>query len=328
MQKEEIMPLISIQHVSKSFQNSKILDDVSLDIEKGDIYGVLGLSGAGKSTLVRCINGLETFDDGQIIFHDQILCNEKISVSKMNKRKIGMIFQGFNLLEQKDVLNNVMLGLEIAKDPKKKEKALQAIEKVGLQDKIHSFPAQLSGGQKQRVAIARVLALEPEVILSDEATSALDPETTSSVLTLLKELNQKYGLTIVMISHQIEAIEKICNKVAILDHSKIIENGNTEDLFLKPKSDITKSLVYTAAIKEKLKIPGTIRLIFDGNTDEPVLAKIIKNCNIVISIIYADTKMIKNKLYGQTIIQVENLQQLDQLKQYLQINNIKYEEGK
>ena len=187
------MAKIEIKNVSKSFGDLKVLDDISLTINKGDIYGVLGLSGAGKSTLVRCINGLETFDEGEILFNDKLLASPTHKVDRVNKRKIAMIFQSFNLLQQVDVLKNVEFALEINNIPNKKEKAIEALKLVGLGDKLHAYPSELSGGQAQRVAIARALVLEPEVLLSDEATSALDPETTSSILKLLKKLNKELG---------------------------------------------------------------------------------------------------------------------------------------
>ena len=219
------MAKIEVKNVSKSFGELKVLDNISLSINKGDIYGILGLSGAGKSTLVRCINGLETFDQGEILFNDNLLCSPTHKVERKNKSKIAMIFQSFNLIQQIDVLKNVEFALEINNIPNKREKAIIALERVGLGDKLHSYPSQLSGGQAQRVAIARSLVLEPEVLLSDEGTSALDPETTESILKLLKELNKELGLTIIMISHQINVIESICNRVAILSNSKLVEEG-------------------------------------------------------------------------------------------------------
>ena len=321
------MAILEINHITKSFDDFKILDDVSLEVEKGDIYGILGLSGAGKSTLVRCINGLETFDEGEILFDGNLLCNNKVKVSRENRRKIGMIFQGFNLLEQRDVLGNVLLGLEFSKDPNRKEKALAAIEKVGLTDKIHHYPSQLSGGQQQRVAIARCLALEPEIILSDEATSALDPETTSSILDLLRKLNKELGLTIIMISHQMGVIEEICNKVAIIDKSKIVEHGDLSDVFLKPATDIAKNLIYSSQVKTMLDDHKMIRLLFDGNADEPVIANIIQRCSILVSIVYADTKVIEGKIYGQVLIKLPKIEKdIDKLKKYLTLENIKFEE--
>jgi len=205
------MSLLSVSHLTKSYQGHKVLDDVSLDVEKGDIFGILGLSGAGKSTLVRCINGLETFDAGEIYFDGKLLCSPTKKISRFDQQKIARIFQSFNLLQQKNVLQNVLVALEIAKTDKKKRKeiALSSLKDVGLRDKIDAYPSQLSGGQKQRVAIARALSLFPKVILSDEATSALDPETTKSILDLLRSLNKEKNLTILRISHQRNVIESI-----------------------------------------------------------------------------------------------------------------------
>ena len=313
------MAKIEIKNVSKSFGNLKVLDDVSLTINKGDIYGVLGLSGAGKSTLVRCINGLETFDEGEILFNDKLLASPTHKVDRVNKRKIAMIFQSFNLLQQVDVLKNVEFALEINNIPNKKEKAIEALKLVGLGDKLHAYPSELSGGQAQRV--------EPEVLLSDEATSALDPETTSSILKLLKKLNKELGLTVIMISHQINVIEEICNRVAILSNAKLVEEGEFSDVFLNPKTDIAKSLIYSNHVKTLLDESKTIRLIFDGNLDEPVIANIVEECGILVSIMYADTKVIDGKMYGQLVFKLpKKTKDITKLRKYLDLHNIRYEE--
>ncbi len=320
---------IKIEHLSKSFDGKKVIDDVSFEIEKGDIYGVLGLSGAGKSTLVRCINSLETFEEGKIYFKDRLLCSPTVKASRDDKRMIGMIFQSFNLLDQKNCLENVMIGLEIHKVEKKKRKeiAMEALKRVGLDDKWDSYPSQLSGGQKQRVSIARCLALKPEVILSDEATSALDSENTKSVLSLLSSLNKNEGITIIMISHQLNTIEAICNKVCILDKAKIVENGNIDDVFLSPKADITKQLLYSNKIHTNLDEKKMLRILFDGNADEPILSEIVLNCNVLVNLVYADTKVKDGKIYGQTVIQ-KPIDEKDYKKvlQFLNFKSIKYEE--
>ena len=321
------MAKIEIKNVSKSFGDLKVLDDISLTINKGDIYGVLGLSGAGKSTLVRCINGLETFDEGEILFNGKLLASPTHKVDRVNKRKIAMIFQSFNLLQQVDVLKNVEFALEINNIPNKKEKAIEALKLVGLGDKLHAYPSELSGGQAQRVAIARALVLEPEVLLSDEATSALDPETTSSILKLLKKLNKELGLTVIMISHQINVIEEICNRVAILSNAKLVEEGEFSDVFLNPKTDIAKSLIYSNHVKTLLDESKTIRLIFDGNLDEPVIANIVEECGILVSIMYADTKVIDGKMYGQLVFKLpKKTKDITKLRKYLDLHNIRYEE--
>lgn len=321
------MAKIEIKNVSKSFGDLKVLDDISLSINKGDIYGVLGLSGAGKSTLVRCINGLETFDEGEILFNDKLLASPTHKVERVNKRKIAMIFQSFNLLQQVDVLKNVEFALEINNIPNKREKAIEALNLVGLGDKLHSYPSELSGGQAQRVAIARALVLEPEVLLSDEATSALDPETTSSILKLLKKLNKELGLTVIMISHQINVIEEICNRVAILSNAKLVEEGEFSDVFLNPKTEIAKSLIYSNHVKTLLDESKTIRLIFDGNLDEPVVANIVEECGILVSIMYADTRVIDGKMYGQLVFKLpKKTKDITKLRKYLDLHNIRYEE--
>lgn len=326
------MPEIEIRDLCKSFGDKTILDHVNLSVEKGDVYGVLGLSGAGKSTLVRCINGLEIPDKGEIYYQGELLCSSTKRIEKNKRTKIAMIFQQFNLLEQTNVLNNVILALEIAKIGDKKsrqEKALACLRRVGLEEKAKEYPSSLSGGQKQRVAIARALALEPEVILSDEATSALDPETTQSILSLLKQLNHELGITIVMISHQLGVIESICNKVAILDQAKVVEQGDLSDVFLNPKTDIARSLIYADHVHTALNEHHFIRLLFDGNADEPLIANIVQQCSLLVSVVYASTKVIDGKVYGQTVIKrPKEKEDQEKLKKYLHLHHVEFEEVK
>ena len=201
------------------------------------------------------------------------------------------------------------------------------LENVGLVDKWDSYPSRLSGGQKQRVAIARALMNEPEILLCDEATSALDPDTTSSILSLLKHLNKTLGLTILIISHQMSVVEEICNKVAVIDKSRIVEQGNMSEIFLNPKTDITKKLIYSSKLTTKLSDDNTLRILFDGNIDEPLIANIIQDCNILVSIVYADSKVIDGKVYGQLVLKLpEKTKDIDKLKKYLDFKNVKYEE--
>lgn len=241
--------MIKIQNITKSFNSKnktfKALDNVSLEIEAGEIFGIIGYSGAGKSTLIRLINQLEKADEGNIFI-------DEIDVTKVSKKEllklrqnIGMIFQHFNLLWSKTVIKNIALPLEIAHLNKNKrlEKAKELATLVGLKDKLNEYPSSLSGGQKQRVAIARALASNPKIILCDEATSALDPETTASILTLLKEINQKYNITIVMITHQLEVVSRICHKMAVMSNGKIVEQGPVEEIFRKPKHQVTKQFI-------------------------------------------------------------------------------------
>lgn len=323
------VPKIEIRHLSKTFDGTKVLDDVNLTIEKGDIYGILGLSGAGKSTLVRCINGLETFEDGEIHLDGSLLCSPSHPIKKDDRKKLAMIFQSFNLLQQRNVLQNVLLACQLSNHPKNEwnAKAMEALERVSLLDKLKSYPSQLSGGQCQRVAIARALVMNPSVILSDEATSALDPETTSSILDLFKRLNSELGLTIVMISHQMEAMEQICSKVAILDHSKIVENGNLNEVFLNPKSDIGRKLIYSSKLHSNLEDDKFMRIIFNGNVDEPIISQLVSSCHVLVSIAYASTKVQDGKAYGQTVIKMpKDEKDKAKIESYLSMKGIEYEE--
>ena len=325
MEENEI--IIELKDVCKSFDDVNVLSNINLKIYKGDVYGVLGLSGAGKSTLVRCINGLEKFDSGNIYFHGEVA-----PFDRSYRRKVAMIFQSFNLLEQRNVLKNVELADEINPDKRmskeeRKEKAIKLLEKVGLSDKINAYPSQLSGGQKQRVAIARSLMTDPEVLLCDEATSALDPDTTKSILALLKDLNKELNLTIIIISHQMSVIEAICNKVAIIDHSQVVEEGNIYDVFLSPKTKIAKKLIYSNHLATKLDEEKMIKLKFNGEVNKPLISNIVQDCGIILSIEFAETRIIEGKMYGQIVF---NLPYYDndilKLKRYLDLNNVNYEE--
>ncbi|MBP5092098.1 MAG: methionine ABC transporter ATP-binding protein [Bacilli bacterium] len=323
------MAAIEIRNLSKRFGDKVVLDHISLSIEKGDIFGILGLSGAGKSTLVRCINGLEGFDEGEILYEGKLLASPTHEVERASRMRIAMIFQSFNLLDQKNILQNVELGLAFqgVKKKERREMALEAIKRVGLSGREKSYPSELSGGQKQRVAIARAIALKPEVILSDEATSALDPETTKGILALLKELHAELGITIVMISHQMNVIEDICNKVAILDKSKLVEQGPLSDVFLNPKTAIARSLVYSNHVSTSLSDDSFIRLLFDGNADIPLIANIVQDCGILVSLVYADTKVIEGKVYGQTVIKSPKEEKdLEKLRRYLKLQKVDFEE--
>jgi len=317
------MAILEIKNLSKNFGDITVLNNVSLSVEKGDIYGILGLSGAGKSTLVRCINGLEKANSGEIYFHEELVTE----FTRMYRRKVAMIFQSFNLLQQRTVLSNVSLAGEIVGDKCAKEKAIDLLNKVGLGDKLNAYPSTLSGGQQQRVAIARALMTEPEILLCDEATSALDPETTDSILVLLKQLNKELGLTILMISHQMTVIESICNKVAVISKAEIVEEGLLRDVFLNPQSDVAKKLVYAGHYTTELSDDSFIRIIFNGDVDEPLISNIVQDCNIQISIYFADTKNIEGKIYGQIILRVPaDEETANKLRQYLTIKDVKFTE--
>lgn len=251
---------IEIQNLYKTFSakngNVEALKGVSLSIAKNEIFGVIGLSGAGKSTLVRCLNLLERPDSGDIRIDGQSLLSLSKEELRIRRQKIGMIFQHFNLLEQQTVLENVCFPLEIRGIPKKerREKALALLEKVGLAEKARAYPSQLSGGQKQRVAIARVLANEPDILLCDEATSALDPETTKTILELLKTIHDTMGITVVVITHEMRVIQEICTRVAVLDGGIVQECGEITEVFARPKSKAAKRLLLMADEEEESNV--------------------------------------------------------------------------
>lgn len=243
------MAYIEIRDLTKTYsvKNGTVeaLKGVNLAISKNDIFGVIGLSGAGKSTLVRCMNLLENPDGGQVIIDGQNLLTLSKEQLRLRRQKIGMVFQHFNLLEQQTVLENVCFPLEIRRIPRteRRKKALELLEKVGLADKANVYPSQLSGGQKQRVAIARVLANEPDILLCDEATSALDPETTKTILDLLKQIHDTMGITIVIITHEMRVIQEICSQVAVLENGTVQEFGSVQEVFENPKSKAAKRLL-------------------------------------------------------------------------------------
>ncbi|MDD6798994.1 MAG: methionine ABC transporter ATP-binding protein [Firmicutes bacterium] len=327
--------LIELQHVSKSFRTEKAeveaVKDVSLKIETGDIFGIIGLSGAGKSTLVRIMNYLEIPTSGKVLFKGVDLSSLKKNELLQTRRSISMIFQNFNLLAQRNALKNVCYPLEIAGVSKKEslEKAKKLLEIVGLSDRMFNYPAQLSGGQKQRVAIARALATDPEVLLCDEATSALDPNTTSSILSLLKSINESMGVTIVVITHEMKVVEQICNKVAVLDGGSVAETGLVKDIFVAPQSDIAKELILpkSSAVTE-VSGKTVIRIVFDGQSSfEPVISNLSLECRTAVNILGADTKNIGGKAYGQMLLQLpDDENAIVRIKKYLDSRNIHFEE--
>lgn len=325
--------MIQLINVGKTFKSKNAsvvaLQNVNLTIEDGDIFGIIGLSGAGKSTLVRCINLLECPTEGQVVIDGEDIT--KVSPKRLLeiRRNIGMIFQNFNLLEQRTVLENVRFPLELIGTPKAKaeKRVREILQLVGLQDRERSYPSQLSGGQQQRVAIARALMTNPKVLLCDEATSALDPETTQSILGLLKSLNKKLGLTIVMISHQMSVVEAICNKVAILDQSSIVSQGYVQDVFLKPTSEVAKKLIYSGHVNTGIKGEKFVKLMFPGEIDKPIVANVISELKISVSIVYAETKLINDKICGQIIFRLPDYNKdISKLTDYLTREKVLFEE--
>lgn len=333
------MKILEINELSKSFDTNKkiipVLDKISLDINKGDIFGVIGLSGEGKSTFVRCINRLENADSGTITFYDE---NQTWDISGLKgkqlrdyRKKVSMIFQDFNLLNQKNVYQNIEFPLTLTKGFKKTDEVDKRIKEliklVGLEEKEESYPSQLSGGQKQRVAIARALINNPQILLCDECTSALDPTTADQILDLLKNLNKELGLTIVIIAHQMSVIERVCNKVAILSDHKIVEMGSVSEVFLSPQTEAAKALVYSGHVMTKLHESKLIRLEFKGNTDSPIVANIIQDCNMLVSIVFANSWVVDDKVFGQLIIKLPYYKEdIERLKNYLNIKGISYQE--
>ncbi|HWT75077.1 MAG TPA: ATP-binding cassette domain-containing protein [Mobilitalea sp.] len=334
MNDKPIVTLVGLGKVFESKNNKvKALEDINLTINQGEIFGIIGLSGAGKSTLVRCINFLERPTSGSVIFDGADLGKLKESELLKARQSMGMIFQQFNLLMQRNALQNICFPLELAGIPKKEAKmrASELLEIVGLSDKAKAYPAQLSGGQKQRIAIARALATNPKVLLCDEATSALDPTTTRSILNLLKEINQRLGITVIVITHEMSVIEEICNRVAIIDQSHIAEVGDVEEVFVRPQSKIAKQLVFSGDSHiEHFVGEYKCRIIFDGRTSfEPVIANMVLECKTPVNILFADTKDIDGKAFGQMVIQLPNEETgRKRIMNYLNMNQIPYEEVK
>ena len=329
---------IKIKNLVKKYQLNDgkellAVNNVNLDIEQGDIYGIMGLSGAGKSTLIRLLNRLEEPTSGEILVKQEIVDKKDNTVTgyedknilKFNmkmlreyRKKTGMIFQHFNLLNSRNVAENVAFPLEISKWKKKdiEERVDELLEIVGLSDKKLNYPEQLSGGQKQRVAIARALANNPKILLSDEATSALDPRTTNSILELLKDINKKFGITIILITHQMEVIKKICNKTAIMSDGQIIEKGETKEIFLNPKTDLAKEFVGNISHEEfrteeekkhREENNGKLRLRLKYNEDqvnESYITKIIRKYDVEVNILSGFIDKVGDIIVGNLLIEI------------------------
>lgn len=327
--------MIRLEQVSKTFvqkdKQTEALKNVSLTIEDGSIFGIIGSSGAGKSTLVRCLNLLERPTEGKVYIDDTELTALGSADLRAERRKIGMVFQQFNLLAQRNALKNVCYPLEIAGVGARqaKERAKELLKMVGLEDRMYHYPAQLSGGQKQRVAIARALATEPKYLLCDEATSALDPNTTNSILELLKEINERLGVTIIVITHEMRVVEKICTHVAVLNEGEIIEEGSIQDVFLSPKTKVAQEMIYPKQKFEKQDHCGRLfRLVFGGQaSSEPVLANLVLHCQIPVNILGAGTEDIGGRAYGQMLLEFpDNEELIARAKKYLDEIQVHYEE--
>ena len=324
---------ILIQNVCKTFSTKEgevqALKNVNLSIGSGDIFGIIGMSGAGKSTLVRCMNFLEVPSEGQVLIDGKSLGDFSEKELRKEREKIGMIFQHFNLLMQKNVLENVCFPLYIQgkKKTEARKKALELLEIVGLADKANAYPAQLSGGQKQRVAIARALASDPQILLCDEATSALDPQTTSSILELLKDINQKFQITIVIITHQMAVVREICTHVAIMKDGEVKEQGLVAEIFNHPKSQVAKELISRdtgadvehVVTKPEIQSGEKIRIVFSENSAfEPVIANLVLIFHEPVNILKADTKNVGGVAKGEMILQfMKDSSNVAEMKEYL-----------
>ena len=341
------MSEIVIENLYKSFDTKdgtvEALKNVNLSIESGDIYGIIGMSGAGKSTLVRCINFLEVPTKGRVLINGKSLGDYTSRELRKQREDIGMIFQHFNLLMQKNVLENVCFPLYIQGKSKKdaRKRAKELLDIVGLGDRTGAFPAQLSGGQKQRVAIARALASDPKILLCDEATSALDPQTTSSILALLKDINQRFNITIVIITHQMSVVREICSHVAIVKGGEVAEQGTVEDIFTHPKTAVARELLKNdvgddgeekrgtaAGGKEIIKSVEKIRIVFSENSAfEPVIANLILNFNEPVNILKADTKNVGGVAKGEMVLEfAPDCTKNKEMKQYLLDRGLEIEE--
>lgn len=308
--------MIEIKNVSKTFLSADgsvaALKNVSISIPDGDIFGIIGMSGAGKSTLVRCINMLERPSSGSVEIDGCDLGKLPDAQLREVRREITMIFQGFHLLMQRNCLRNVCFPLELAgvKKSEARKRALELLDIVGLKDKANAYPAQLSGGQQQRVAIARALATNPKVLLCDEATSALDPTTTNSILELIRSINEKLGITVIIITHQMSVVESVCKHVAILDGGEVVEQGKVTDVFSHPKSQAARRLVFPETDTDALLTDGTgrryIRVLFNGAqaTGTPLIARMAVEKGIEANIAYASAKSIGDKVYGSMLLSV------------------------
>ena len=307
--------MIELINLSKHFTTLDgpvdALRHINLTVNDGDIYGIIGMSGAGKSTLVRCINMLEKPTEGSVLLDGQDLGALREKELREMRRKVSMIFQSFNLLMQRTCLQNIMLPLKLARTPdaEAKKKARELLELVGLPDKANSYPAQLSGGQQQRIAIARALATEPSVLLCDEATSALDPKTTHAILELIRDINHKMGITVIVITHQMSVVQEICNRVAILENGEVVEEGEVSEVFSNPRARATRNLIYPEmADNENLLSEGgqRIRIIFNGKqpSQEPLIAKMAVETGILPSIMGASTRNVSGKAYGYMLLEI------------------------
>lgn len=339
--------MITLQNVSKTFQGKNVdvhaVNNVTLDIQDKEIFGIIGFSGAGKSTLVRCINLLERPSSGAVLLNGNDLMKMKEKELREERKKIGMIFQHFNLMSNRSVAQNIAFPLKHAKLSKEalQNKIQSLLELVDLADKRNAYPSQLSGGQKQRVAIARALANDPEVLLCDEATSALDPQTTKSILKLLKTVNEKLGITIVLITHEMAVIKEICDRVAVMENGYVVEAGDILDIFARPQAEVTRSFIESASnihqIYELIQensaltalVPGQslVKLNYDAvNTSKALISEISREFAVDTNIIFGNVEIIKHAPLGDLIVILSGeTGHVEQAIQYLKQHDVKVE---
>lgn len=336
--------MIRLENVSKTFTDSNkevhAVNNVSLTINDGDIFGIIGFSGAGKSTLVRCINLLEKPTEGKVFVDDAEITALSGKELRKARKKIGMIFQHFNLMPSRTIFGNVaypLRGSGLSKE-EIREKVHHLLELVGISEKENAFPSQLSGGQKQRVAIARALANDPNILLCDEATSALDPQTTKSILKLLQQLNQTLGITVVVITHEMAVVKEICNRVAVMDHGDVVEEGEVFHVFASPKEPLTRSFIKTTSNLQKIEeliaadspVVATkkgeliVRLSYvEKNTSEPLISTVTQKFGIILNIVFADVEIVQNAPIGGTVAIVSGeSSRIDEALQYLRDKNV------
>ncbi|EDS77765.1 methionine ABC transporter ATP-binding protein [Clostridium massiliodielmoense] len=316
--------MIEIKSVEKYFGDSKVLDDINLHIQKGEIHGIVGYSGAGKSTLLRCINGLETYDSGNVIVDGREVKNLKEKELREFRKEIGMIFQNFSLLNRKNVWKNVALPMETwgYKKEEINKRVRELLELVELDDKAKSMPKELSGGQKQRVAIARALTLSPKILLCDEATSALDPKTTKSILELLREINESLGITIVIVTHQMEVIKEVCSKVALMEKGKLVQSGNVDELFLHPTTQMKKLL----GEEEVLPDEGiNIKIFFPKELSQnSIITSMARELQMDFSIVWGRLEKFNEGVLGSLVINIKE-EQKEEVFSYLGCKDVNWE---
>ena len=316
--------MINIKNLDKYYSDTKVLNNISIDIKKGEIFAIVGHSGAGKSTLLRCINGLENYSDGSLIVNNKEIKTLGKDELREFRKNIGMIFQHFSLIQRKTVFENVALPMQLWGYKKEviSKKVKDLLELVGLDKKIDAYPNQLSGGQKQRVAIARALTLDPDILLSDEATSALDPNTTTSILNLLKEINEKLNITIILVTHEMEVVKQIAQKALLLEHGNIIGFDDTEELFLKPDNKMKEFLGETEVVPSE---GVNIKIYFPkDNAFQSFITKMARQLDMDFNIVWGKLEEINTHIVGNMVINIEEKDK-EKVTSYIKEHNIIWE---